>query len=158
MLLCYMRRCVACITIFFAIAGLSGCAATDAYTFADFVNDLRQAGATVEVPPNSTVDHGFPIPGRRIAASGADIYVYEFSNGLEAMKAASTVSPSGYSITRTDGITTMMRQVDWREPPHFYRRDQLIVIYAGRDAGLKSLLATLLSPPFAGSETDYRGQ
>ncbi len=39
------------------------------------------------------------------------------------------------------------------EPP-----TPLIPIYVGRDAGSKNLLASALSPPFAGSEIDFRGQ
>lgn len=128
------------------------------YDFDRLIADLRAAGATVELTSDQNIDHGFGWPARRTVVNGENVYVYEFADELQAAVAAGGVSPNGYSFTRPDGPNKMTTHVDWLEPPHFYRRGRLVVIYAGRDAGMKELLAGLLGSPFAGSETNYLGQ
>lgn len=147
--------------LFLAIVVIGGCATNppqSGYTFENFVNDLHAAGARVELPADQNIDHGFSIPGRRIMVNGANVYIYEFADNQAAFIASSQVSPDGYNITRTDGTNSTMRHSDWIEPPHLYRKGQLIVIYAGRDGRMRGILESLLGSQFAGSETNYRGQ
>ncbi len=122
------------------------------YSFDQFIADLRAAGATVDLPTNyASVDHGFGIPGRRIVVNDEDVYVYVFAEAGDALIAAEGVAPNGYAITRYEGTNTIMTQGDWILPPHFYRKAEVLVIYAGQKESMKTLLVRLLGAQFAGS-------
>ncbi len=121
------------------------------YSFDQFTADLRAAGAKVELPSDSTVNHGFEIPGRRIVVNGENLYVYVFADAPDALIAAEGVAPDGTAITRSDAGKTVMTQGEWTSPPHFYRKAEVLVIYAGEDASMKTLLVRLLGAQFAGS-------
>jgi hypothetical protein len=39
---------------------------------------------------------------------------------------------------------------DWAIPPHFYKKDRLIVLYTGKDSQIRALLTHFLDLQFAG--------
>lgn len=102
---------------------------------------LRAAGLTVE--DGGTVEQPFfGVPARILIADGNDVQVYELGSAAAAEKAAADIAPNGGSIG-----TTMM---SWMAPPHFFRRDRLIVNYLGSSARTLTALQNLLGPQFAG--------
>ena len=67
--------------------------------------------------------------------------VYEYADGRKAASEAARVNADG-------SIGTSMPM--WVAPPHFYRKDRLIVLYLGSDQSVLNVLSRLLGPQFAG--------
>lgn len=104
------------------------------------IDALSAAGATVE--RGDTVSQPFFEPtGQIVKVNGADVQVFEYPDAASAESAASTISADGSSI----GTTI----VTWVDTPHFYRKDNLIVLYVGRDVGVIDLLTGALGSPIA---------
>ena len=122
------------------------------YTQAQFLDDLRVAGATVEAP-SMEVDYGFMVKGHRIEINDEPLIVFEFADLADAQANTAIVSPDGYTFSRRDasGQIVEVSEVEWDDPPHFYQRGNLIVVYSGTDATMLDLLAKHLGSQFAGS-------
>ena len=60
---------------------------------------------------------------------------------MAAEQDASQIEPDG-------SLKTMM--ITWIAPPHFFRKDRLIVIYLGADPAVLMILTDALGPQFAG--------
>ena len=64
------------------------------------------------------------------------------TDGVKAAEAdAAAIGPDG-------NPATMM--ISWVEPPHFFRKDRVIVLYLGEDAAVLKTLTDALGPQFAG--------
>ena len=105
---------------------------------------LRGKGSTVE-SLGSISQPFFDPEGRVIGVDGHEVQVFEFSNDVDALSAAKTISADGSSIG-----TSM---VSWVEAPHFYKSGKLIVLYVGEEDTLVEVLAAVLGPQFAGAES-----
>lgn len=110
-------------------------------TAASVATALTNAGLTVR-DAGVVEQPFFPVPARVYVADDEDVQVYEFASAAEAERAAATVSPNGSSI----GTTSM----SWMAPPHFFRKDALIVNHLGTNEKTLRALQTLLGPQFAG--------
>lgn len=102
---------------------------------------LRSAGLTVK-EAGAVQQSFFGVPARVLVVDGNDLQVYELASAAAAEKAAADVSPDGGSIG-----TSM---ISWIAPPHFFRKEQLIVNYLGTSEKTLSVLRTLLGAQFAG--------
>ncbi len=71
----------------------------------------------------------------------AEVQVFEYADAADADDDAAQIGPDGQPRTA---------MVEWLAPPHFYRAEQLIVVYVGDDPAGLDLLAGLLGSPFAG--------
>jgi hypothetical protein len=108
---------------------------------ASLMNDLRTAGAKVEVG-DSVEQAFFTVKGRIIKVNGADVQVFEYESA-EAMEAdASQVSADGGSVG-----TSM---VAWMATPHFFKSGRVLVLYVGDDTVVLDLLKGTLGEQFAG--------
>lgn len=96
------------------------------------------------------MDHGFLTKGEIVAINGDSIFVYEFADEATAKAEAAAVSPSGYTLTRSEGASTLLTHWEWIGTPHFYRKGRVIVIYVGDNLPLIQALETVLGPQFAG--------
>lgn len=111
-----------------------------------FVDTMRAEGYTVEVlgdieqPFFSVKGTQLSVRGRDITAA-AEVQSYNYANPAAAKADAAKIGPDG---------NPKGSQVLWVEPPHFYLRDRVLVIYVGRDAKMMAMLGRLLGPPFAG--------
>jgi hypothetical protein len=83
----------------------------------------------------------FTARAQRLVVDGADVQVFQYDTPAQAEGDASSISPTGTPIGRS--------QISWMDTPHFYRRDRLIVLYVGHSADLSRLLEAVLGPPFA---------
>lgn len=145
-----MNRCPSATIL--AVLFVAGCAAgpggdrpsatqASTLTAASVAESLRRAGLTVE--DAGTVEQPFfPVPARVYAVDGRDLQVYEFATAADADAAASEVSPTGSPIG-----TTM---VTWMAPPHFFRKDRLVVNYIGTSERVLTELQRLFGAQFAG--------
>ena len=109
--------------------------------FAGLVDALRAAGATVE--PQGEMEQAFlSVSGQQILVNGGNVQLFEYPSTEAAAADAGQISP--------DGSSTATTMITWVEPPHFYRKDRLLVLYVGSDEATQELLADLLGPQFAG--------
>jgi hypothetical protein len=106
---------------------------------------LRQRGLAVEA--TGAVQQPFlHAPGTVYRIRGgtlplpAEIQSYAYADSAVAAEDAAQIGPDGQPRTV---------QVDWVAPPHFFRRDRVLVIYAGKDEAVLSLLTEVLGPQFA---------
>lgn len=107
----------------------------------NLVDALRSAGLTLQ--DAGTVEQPFySVPAHVYQIDGRDLQVYEFSSAAEAERAAAQVAPDGGSI----GTHSMA----WMAPPHFFRKDRLVVNYIGTSSETLAALERVLGPQFAG--------
>lgn len=118
-----------------------------------FVDNLRAAGFSVS--PSGDVQQPFlrargtllQISGGGVSAP-AEVQSFNYddrdlgTDGLAAAQAdADQIQPDGQPKTA---------RVTWSGPPHFFRKERLIVLYVGSDPRLLQTLIDLLGPQFAG--------
>jgi hypothetical protein len=114
---------------------------------ASLVDALESCG--LDVQPTRGVEQPFlqPESGTGLRISGgkisqpADVQVFEYADEASATADAAQIGPDG-------NPTTMM--ILWIEPPHFFRGEQIIVLYIGEDQAVIDVLTSVLDPPFAG--------
>ena len=109
-----------------------------------FTDALVLAGATIG-QEGDIEQPFFSVTGQVITVNGETVQVFEYSDAAQADAEAAQVAPDGSSIG-----TTM---ASWVGPPHFYRAEQLIVLYIGDNQSVIELIESVLSPQFAGAET-----
>lgn len=114
--------------------------------YVSLVDNLRAKGAAV-VPAGEVSQDFLSVTGNAITVNGENVQVFEYSDARIANSEADTISPDGSQITTKDGRVVM---VDWIAPPHWYKKEKLIVLYVGDDAGVISLLTEVLGKQFAG--------
>lgn len=104
--------------------------------------ELRKRGLTILRV--ETVDQPFFTPqGKAVIVDHEQmIQVFEFTNVEEAENVRSTISP--------DGMTIATSKPFWAEPPHFFHRERLLVLYVGQDNTILSALEAVFGPQFAG--------
>ena len=118
-----------------------------------FVDALRAAGYAVD-PVGQLQQPFLHVPGTRLRISGADLtgpaeiqsYNYDDrdlgTDGLVTARAdADQIQPDGQPRTA---------RVTWNGPPHFFRKQRVLVIYVGDDPALLGVLTNLLGAQFAG--------
>lgn len=143
------------------------------YDYKSLIDDLRSAGASVEEHSSPTVEQS-PFKrdltlsrvvllgsGRRVSVNGETIHIYEYPDVLAADTEAGFVSPDGYNISVPLGDSRYLgSHYEWVEPPHFFKKGRVIVLYVGLDfrgflfgddPPLVEVLQRALGPQFAGS-------
>ena len=105
------------------------------------VSDLVGLGSVV-VQGKSISQPFFTVPGQEAVMDGEAIQVFTYPSPEAAQADADLVSPAGSPIG-----TSM---VSWVEPPNFYLKDTLLVLYVGRNDTIIDRLQTVMGPKFAG--------
>ncbi len=116
---------------------------------------LEKDGMTVEVSNNNSMD----LQTTKLTSSQnttkfvtltidqndkIKISDYESNNKMEEF--AEMISKDGSSITNGD----FSLNIDWVYPPHYYKKDKIIVFYTGINSKIKRSLEQLMGEPFAG--------
>ena len=122
-------------------AASSPSSGTDSSAATALADQLRAAGLTVE-DAGVVEQPFFSVPARVFIVDGNDVQVYAFASASDAERAAAQVGPTGSTI----GSSSM----SWLAPPHFFRRDTLVVNYLGSSQKTVRELQRLLGPQFAG--------
>jgi hypothetical protein len=110
------------------------------------VTALQQQGATVrrgDVLPNALPC--LSVSGHVLFVNSGSINAFEYRTVAAADSDAAKISPDG-SGTTGSGCAAL---ITWVGPPHFYKRDQLIVVYAGSADDVLRPLEVVLGKPFA---------
>lgn len=108
------------------------------------VEMLEHLGANVSIAEQMPRDSFpfFAVNAQRLLVNGRSVHVFAYPDAAAAAADAARVAPSGTPIGGT--------QTTWTDPPRFYTRGQLIVLYVGRDEEVSKFLESLMGPPFAG--------
>ncbi len=115
--------------------------------YVSFIDNLRQAGATVE-PAGEVSQPFFAVTGNRIVVNGDDVQVFEYTDTSAAEAEAAPVSADGCEVGSTSKGGVYM--LEWVAPPHFYKEGKLIVLYVGDSEAVTDVLESVLGQQFAG--------
>lgn len=110
-----------------------------------FVKQLRAACASV-VEDQERYISDFSGEDHHLTVNAGWVEVYAYPTPAEANADAAHLSPDGGTFQRDHSVSIS----DWAIPPHFYKKDRLIVLYVGYDNQVRALLTRLLGPQFAG--------
>ena len=130
-----------------------------AYNLTVFLADLNSnpvaGGQTAVLSGKQSKQPFMQVTGAQVLLWEEPILVYEFPDAAVAEAQAEGISPSGYKIEQVipsnpNPQERVITQLQWRAPPHFFKRGRLIVLYAGENERLLALLAQTLGPQFAG--------
>jgi hypothetical protein len=108
------------------------------------IRALRGVAVAV-VPRGRESREAFPFlspRAARLSIAGEDVHVFEYATADRAAEEASRIPPAGSPIGS--------HQIAWIDPPRFYRKDQLIVLYIGTNLDVVRALDEVLGQPFAG--------
>lgn len=108
---------------------------------AALVEALKSQGLNVERAGDVSQPF-FSVAGQALTVGGENIQVFQYRTAEAARKEAARVSPDGSSVG-----TSMM---SWVSTPHFYRKDNLIVLYVGEKEEVLRALQSALGARFAG--------
>jgi hypothetical protein len=137
-----IRRCMLALL---AAVLLGACAGdptrSDEFGYDELLANLRARCLRVE-EAGSVSQPFFSRPGRVLRVEGEDIQVFEYDTPSAASADAARVSADGGTVGTT--------HIDWIAPPHFFRRDRVIVLYVGQGAAVRAALESALGPQFAG--------
>lgn len=115
----------------------------DAYN--ELIRNLETMGYTVEV---EDVEKSI-LSGERkwLTLNGSEnISVYLYKNRDKMEKDASYLSDDGYSYN--DGKKSII--IEWVSYPHFFKSQNMIVLYVGENSEIVNVLEKLVGPQFAG--------
>ena len=149
-----MKRCLLSLALLLFVAALlTGCdlhSNSDVFTendddpVGDLIMDLRSTGADVERSGNVSQPF-FSVEGHLLTVNSETVQVFAYATVDEANAEAAGISPDGSSFHR-EGSATI---VTWIGPPHFYRRDALLVLYVGVSSEVVEALEEVLGSQFA---------
>ena len=113
----------------------------DVVDYVSFVDNLRATGAIV-TPGGSISQPFFTVEGIVILVNGDDVQVFEYPTFIDAEFDARKVSPDGSSIGTSMPF--------WIGSPHFYLKENIIVLYVGDNLDTLSIIESVLGSQFAG--------
>lgn len=108
---------------------------------AAFVAELEKTGHVVE-SKGPVVQPFLSIQGQFVSIDGNDVQTFEYANETAVKAAAAKIS--------SDGSTVGDTRIGWVEPPHFFRKGKLLVLYVGADRKVRESLESVLGPQIAG--------
>lgn len=79
------------------------------------------------------------------------VSVFRYESAEAAQAEADCIDTDGYGFRfPLDGDEVSLVQVSWVDTPHFYLDGERIILYIGRDAGIRFALEEAFGAPFAG--------
>ncbi len=144
------------IVLLLSLASAAGCTkqSSPLMDYASLVDGLREAGATVEpigntpFPGDAPQQPIFSGTGKRIEVNSENVSLLEYDDETMVEAEAKFISPDGSTYTSENW--TMIANISWVAPPHFYKAGKIIVLYIGTNQAIIDLLENLIGPPFAG--------
>lgn len=77
------------------------------------------------------------------------VYIYESSD--KAIEDAKRISLDGFSYTKSEGDEGMTTTIDWIDNPHFYKIQNIMILYLGNDETILDILSDSFGEQIAGS-------
>ncbi len=123
------------------VSVLSCAPPTDGHRTASALAERLQAGGLRVALVEEIEQPFFTARARVYRVEGDDLQVYQYPGAAAAQRDAARVSPDG-------SIGGSMPH--WIAAPHFFRRENLVVLYLGSNARVIDALRGELGPQFAG--------
>ncbi|MGH2517832.1 MAG: hypothetical protein ACRDHP_19470 [Ktedonobacterales bacterium] len=115
--------------------------------YSALMNAFRSANLTVYDGQAAATEQFVSVPGKKVFIAGQALEVYQYASASAATHDSHNIDADACLIHMIGGGTKM---VNWDEPPHLYKKDQLLVIYVGSDYDIINVLVAQLGPQFAG--------
>lgn len=136
---------------------LGACGATTAATttpqspaageYSALLNAFRSAKLTVYDGGATATEQFLSVKGKKVFVEGQALEVYQYASAAAAAHDSQNIDDDACLIHMIGGGSKM---VNWDQPPHLYKKDQLLVIYVGTDYDIINVLVAQLGPQFAG--------
>lgn len=119
----------------------------------DFLNEMKEM---FEQSDNTfsyeDVDKSI-LEGERVnitlnARENMQVYIYESSD--KASEDAKRISLDGFSYTKSEGDDAITTKIDWIDNPHFYKIQNIIILYLGNDETILNMLLDSFGEQIAG--------
>ena len=104
-------------------------------------NKLKNYDSSIKAG-NDVKEIFFKVPAKIIKIGEDKIQVYEYSSAEEMEKEASMISDEGYKVKNVI--------INWFKPPHFYKKDNILILYLGDDENIKNELEKIAGNEFIG--------
>lgn len=112
--------------------------AQQVFSVDDVVQALRADG--VEATAGTAVESApFVVKGRMVTAGDAAMVVYVYASKADQERIQ--VTDGGYTVS--NGSTSM--HIDWTAPPHFIRKENILITFATANTELAAKVETALS-------------
>jgi hypothetical protein len=109
--------------------------------YASLIKSLRALGAGATAA-GEVEQPFFSVTGKMIKVHGEDVQIFAYVNVAVAEAEAAPIS--------RDGMAVGTRKIFWVGPPHFFKREKLLVLYVGDNAKVLKTLEAVLGQQFAG--------
>ena len=112
------------------------------------IDVLRAKNLVVDIAGSVSQPFLTPQSGTAVRLSGgsltapADLQLFEYDSAAAARTDAKRIT--------SDGSGTATTRISWTEPPHFFLKGRVIVLYLGSDAAVLDVLKGVLGPQVAG--------
>lgn len=108
---------------------------------AALIAELKQSGHAVETK-GPIVQPFLSMPGQLLNIDGTDVQTFEYDSAKSIQIEVAKISPNGSTVGET--------RIGWVEPPHFYSKGTLLVLYVGINQQTLTVLESVLGPQIAG--------
>ena len=109
--------------------------------YASLIDYFRATG--VKVQAEGEVEQPFlSVSGKMINIRGEDVQVFQYSSAVAMEAQAARIS--------RNGMTVETRKIHWLGPPHFFKKEKLLVLYIGDESETLKALKAALGRQFAG--------
>ena len=85
-----------------------------------------------------------------LIADGDVVGTLEYVDPTELLAEAKRIQPGGRKIETQVGDRVAVTDIAFNEPPHYFRSEHMIVLYAGSEPALLAALEEAFGPQFAG--------
>jgi hypothetical protein len=137
-----------------ALLLISASCVSDVYSFDDFIDDLLDAGASVQFEGETKVGL-LSAQAKNVMVNGERVHILEYDTQKHANEEADFVHPDGWGMKKPLGDNKFSdMQISWIGWPHYYKKGRLIAVYIdtnrGVDLTVDNLLTDILGSQFAG--------
>ena len=138
---------ILCVTIsLFTLIGCNRSTQISYDAYEELVRNLQSRGYTID---DEDVEKSILLGKRKwLTVDGSEnisVYLYESNDKME--KDASYLSEDGFSYNNGKNIT----QIEWVSYPHFYKSENMIILYVGENLQIIQALEEIVGPQFAGN-------
>ena len=135
-----------CITILlFTVIGCNRSEVSSYVAYEELISNLNNKGYTVK---EEEVEKSILDGERKLLTLNGNehISIYVYDNVESMKKDASYISEDGFKYHTENSITS----IGWSSHPHFYKSENMIVLYVGENSEIMSVLEELVGSQFAG--------
>jgi len=141
-----MRKQISILLFIILAISLLGCSnQTEEKTYLDFINKLNELNFKIKA---EDVEEDILQGQRKWLTLNEEehISVYLYENNEKMEEDASYIDSGGASYD--NGINSV--KISWVSLPHFYKKENMIVLYVGQNADITNALEQIVGEQFAG--------